>query len=151
MTTCGGGYPPVAFFYLLAWFACVGCTTRYVGARPLHRREVVHAPQAARVFGALWMRQFHRCFLLCRVQEENEGNRRLVTAAREEAEEWKTRFEAERALRRALNAKLLDMQVRTPKEQVYRVVSCCILPGIRLDLYCFRFRFLTCCSRRRCS
>ncbi|CAM9112685.1 unnamed protein product [Laminaria digitata] len=45
-----------------------------------------------------------------RIQEENEGNRRLVTAAREEAEEWKTRFEAERALRRALNAKLLDMQ-----------------------------------------
>lgn len=58
------------------------------------------------------MRKFHFLFVLCRVQEENEGNKRLVNAAQDEAEEWKNRFEAERALRRALNAKVLDMQVR---------------------------------------
>lgn len=46
------------------------------------------------------------------IQEENEGNKRQARAAQEDAEEWKIKFEAERALRRALNSKLLDMQVR---------------------------------------
>ncbi|CAM9700612.1 unnamed protein product [Pylaiella littoralis] len=45
-----------------------------------------------------------------RVQKENEANKRLVRGAQEGVEEWKARFEAERALRRALNSKLLDMQ-----------------------------------------
>ncbi|CBJ31988.1 conserved unknown protein [Ectocarpus siliculosus] len=45
-----------------------------------------------------------------RVKEENEGNKRLASAAQEEAQEWKTKFEAERVLRRELNAKILDMQ-----------------------------------------
>ncbi|CAM9298740.1 unnamed protein product [Ectocarpus sp. 12 AP-2014] len=45
-----------------------------------------------------------------RVKKENEGNKRLASAAQEEAQEWKTKFEAERVLRRELNAKILDMQ-----------------------------------------
>eukprot|EP00752_Nemacystus_decipiens_P003758 g3461.t2 len=45
-----------------------------------------------------------------RVKEESEGNKRLASAAREEAQEWKMKFEDERTLRRALNAKILDMQ-----------------------------------------
>eukprot|EP00904_Undaria_pinnatifida_P001842 jgi/Undpi1/11659/HiC_scaffold_36.g13954.m1 len=45
-----------------------------------------------------------------RIQEENEGNKSLANVSQAEAEEWKSRFEAERALRRALNAKVLDMQ-----------------------------------------
>lgn len=36
----------------------------------------------------------------------------LASAAQDEAQEWKTKFEAERVLRRELNAKILDMQVR---------------------------------------
>lgn len=44
-------------------------------------------------------------------QEENEKNKRRATVAQEEADVWKAKFDAERALRRALNAKVLDMQV----------------------------------------
>lgn len=45
------------------------------------------------------------------IQEENESNKRLASAAQEEAKEWNIKFEAERTLRRVLNAKILDMQV----------------------------------------
>eukprot|EP00903_Cladosiphon_okamuranus_P017656 g16259.t2 len=45
-----------------------------------------------------------------RVKEENEGNKRLASAAQEEAKEWRMKFEDERTLRRALNTKILDMQ-----------------------------------------
>lgn len=45
-------------------------------------------------------------------QAENEDEKRRATLAQAEAESWKSRFEAERALRRVLNAKVLDMQVR---------------------------------------
>ncbi|CAM9779321.1 unnamed protein product [Ascophyllum nodosum] len=44
------------------------------------------------------------------VIEENEGNKRRAECAQEEAKNWKAKFESERALRRALNAKVLDIQ-----------------------------------------
>ncbi|CAM9143282.1 unnamed protein product, partial [Hapterophycus canaliculatus] len=44
------------------------------------------------------------------VKEENEGNKRLASAAQADAVNWKMKFEAERVLRRTLNAKILDMQ-----------------------------------------
>lgn len=93
------------------------CSARRIEPPPLDHYEIVHARSAACftvgiLSRPLRTRQFHPLFLLCRVQEENENNKRLAGAAREEAERWKARFEAERALKRALNAKVLDMQVR---------------------------------------
>ncbi|CAM9184037.1 unnamed protein product [Scytosiphon promiscuus] len=44
------------------------------------------------------------------VKEENEGNKRLVSATQAEAANWKMKFEAERILKRTLSAKILDMQ-----------------------------------------
>lgn len=46
-------------------------------------------------------------------QAESEDRQRRATDAQAEADRWKARFEAERNLRRALNAKVLDMQVRS--------------------------------------
>lgn len=44
-------------------------------------------------------------------QEENDNNKQRAAVAQEKAAACKAKFDAERTLRRALNAKVLDMQV----------------------------------------
>ena len=66
------------------------------------------------------------------IQEENEENKRLADAAQEEAEQWKIKFEAERILRRTLNAKILDMQVRR-NTRLLTMLCPCIYFLVRFD------------------
>lgn len=94
------------------------CAAKRIEGSPPDYRDTVHSVHA-RYYGDACVRHHSGCanftaflFVLYGAQEENEGNKSLAKVAREKAEEWKSRFEAERALRRALNAKVLDMQVR---------------------------------------